>query len=244
VSAPPAPAANPHVPTVLKGLAAAPSAAAIVLSLSFFGFGAFARDLGLEAWQLVAMAVSTWALPSLVIFIVSMAAGAGPFAAAFAVAVSALRLLPMTIALMPYLSTEGLKRRWLFLATHFVAVTSYVEGLARLPAMAPERRTSWFIGFCAGVMALATTSGVVGYHVAGATPKPIAIGLVFMTPMYFICGMATTAASRHELLALALGFVLGPALMLVVPEFSLALAGAIGGTLAYALRRLTPRATP
>ena len=202
MSAPPAPAANPHGPTVLEGLRAAPSAAAMVLALSFFGFGAFARDLGLEAWQLAAMAVSTWALPSLVIFVVSMAAGAGPLAAAFAVTVSALRLLPMTIALMPYLSTEGLKRRWLFLATHFVAVTSYVEGLARLPAMAPERRTSWFIGFCAGVMLLAVTSSVVGYHVAGANNNPIDDRIVIITPIKFKIVRHTNPHSTTDLISL------------------------------------------
>ena len=229
---------NPDFASVLEGLRASPCAASLVLSLSFFGFGAFARDLGLALWQLVFMAFSTWALPSIVIFTITMASGAGILVAALAVAVSAIRLMPMTIALMPYYTTEGLKRRWLFAIAHFVAVTSYVEGLARLPSRDPATRTSYFLGFCVGVMLIATSAGVTGYLVAGATPKPIAIGLVFMTPMYFICGMAMTASSRFELLALALGFGLGSGLMFIVPEFSLALAGILGGGASYALRSL------
>lgn len=231
----------PTLAGVRRGLEAAPCPAAIVLALSFLGFGAFARDQGLALWQLVLLCVTTWALPSKVIFIASLASGAGLLATASAVALSAVRLMPMTFALMPYLASEGLKRRWLILVTHFVAVTAYVEGLIRLPKMAPSERASFFLGFGIGVMTLATTAAVIGFTVAGDLPRPIAIALVFMTPMYFLCGMMLTAGDPLEAVALALGFVLGPVFALILPDVSLVAAGLVGGSAAYALRVLVRR---
>lgn len=226
---------------VLRGLRASMSTACVILCFSFFGFGAYARDAGFALWHVAMFGFTVWALPSAVVFVTAMASGASLWAAALAVTLSAVRLLPMTVALTPLLRQEPVKRIWFFVASHFVAVTGYVEALLRLPKVPAERRLSFFLGLGTGLMTSATCAGLVGHIVAGSMPPPVAAGLVFLTPLYFLLSMFNASASLAEKLALAFGFVLGPIAHRFDPEFDLLYAGLAGGTLGYLVHRLRRR---
>jgi hypothetical protein len=62
--------------------------------------------------------------------------------AAIAVTVSAIRLFPMVVSVLPLMKTPQTKRRHLVLATHFIAVTLWVECYRLLPKVPRERRIS------------------------------------------------------------------------------------------------------
>ncbi|HAT87648.1 MAG TPA: AzlC family protein, partial [Rhizobiales bacterium] len=76
---------------------------AIVLYLSFIGFGGFARESGVEIDHALAMTGLIWALPSQVVLIGGVVSGAGLAAIALAVTLASIRLMPMVVALVPEL---------------------------------------------------------------------------------------------------------------------------------------------
>lgn len=216
----------------------------IVLSTTFFGFGAFARDLGFPLWQVGMLSAAVWAMPSSVVFVVAVSGGASLFAAALAVTLSAVRLLPMTVALMPHMAAARARRGWFYLASHFVAVTGYVEALVRFPRVPPEHRLAFFLGLGTSLMTVASSAAVLGYLVAAALPPLLAGGLLFVTPIYFLLSMVAAATSWPERSAVAFGFALGPIAHRLEPELDLLWAGLIGGTAAYGVHRLRKRRAP
>lgn len=232
----PADRTRPALPWVVRGWRAAHSFAGLILCLAFVGFGAFARDAGFTFWQVVGMGPLVWALPSCVVFVAAMTAGASLPAAAFAVALSAVRLLPMTVAIVPQMAAERVRRIWFYVAAHFIAVTGYVEAILRLPHVPADVRLSFFLGLGIGLMTNATAACALGYLAAGVFPAPVATGLVFVTPVYFLLSLFT-AGALTERIALALGFALLPLAHWIEPELDLLWAGLIAGTVAHVIGR-------
>lgn len=215
------------------GLRAAYSVAAFVLFATALGFGALARDAGLTVGHAAFLSLTMFALPNQVVLVDQLARGATLAGAAFAVTVAAVRLFPMVAAIMPTL--RGSRPRWLLelAAAHFVAVTTWLEGVRRLPEFAPELRLAHHLGIGAGVCCTMMLGSVAGYTLTAGVPAPVSAALVFTTPLYFILSLVATAHSRMDKAALVLGCALAPPLYLLAPGFDLLATGLIGGTLAY-----------
>jgi predicted branched-subunit amino acid permease len=156
-------------------------------------------------------------------------------AAAFAVALAALRLLPMTVTLVPLLKGRRPHPLLETLAVHFVAVTPWIESLRRLPALRPERRLANHIGLGLAFSGTSVAGTLFGYLLAGGVPTPLAATLLFVTPVYFLLSLLATSQSRMDVLAIAIGCALAPVLYLVAPGFDLLATGLVGGTLAFLL---------
>ena len=71
---------------------------------------------------------------------------------AIAVTVSAIRLFPMVVAVLPMMRTAKTKRRQLVLVAHFTAVTLWVECYRFLPHVPRERRIAFIHGLGCGLM--------------------------------------------------------------------------------------------
>jgi predicted branched-subunit amino acid permease len=199
------------------------------------GFGALARDVGLTFGNTLFVAVTMVALPNQVVLVDEIARGAAVTAIALAVTLTALRLLPMTVSLMPLM--RGSKRRPLaeFVATWPIAITSWIEGMRRLPELPPDLRLAFHYGTCLGMVTSTVTGSLVGYLLAGNLPPILAAALLFMTPIYFLLSLITTSKTLADHAALGLGAVIGPVMFLAVPGFDLMLTGLIAGTAAYVL---------
>lgn len=208
----------------------------VVLFASFFGFGAFARASGFSLVETVFTA-GIFAVPGQVVLADSLASGAGLFAAALAVTLTAVRLLPMTVALMPELRTGPMPVWRQVVVAHFVAVTVWVETMRRLPELPREARLPFYTAMTLTLLPLVLIAAALGHAAAGAVPTAIAAGLLFLTPLYFLLSMLAAARERADLTAVALGLVLGPAIYIYAPGLDLLLTGLIGGTLAYGLGR-------
>lgn len=222
----------------LNGVRGSLSLGLVVLSLSFVGFGAFARDAGFPLWQVVFMSLTIWALPSALVFVAALAGGAGVAAAGIAVALSAVRLLPMTIAVMPLFGrTSHIRRVWLVIAVHYVAVTAYVEGFLKLPTVPEDHRVAYFVGLGSGLMVIATSFGAVGYLIAGSLPVSLGLGLVIISPLYFLLSMLKAATSISEKFALAAGLIFGPVAHSFTSEFDLLVGGLAAGIAGYLAQR-------
>ena len=156
---------------------------------------------------------------------------------ALAVGLTNARLLPMTVTLMPYFNEAGTPRWKLYIASHWIAVTGWAEAMRSFPAMPPERRYPFFVGMSLVLWGSCILASGVGYYIAGLVPFHVSLGLVFLNPIYFMLVFASDLANRGRAMALLLGAIAGPALHLVVPDWSLLIAGLTAGTLGYLIGR-------
>jgi len=209
----------------------------VILFFAMIGFGALARDAGLSAGQAVFMTVGIFQLPGQVALVDQIARDATLAAAAFAVLLTAIRLLPMTVVLIPWLSGSGLPRWMEYAGSHFVAVTAWVESLNRLPPLPQAVRLPYYLGFASVLCSSTVLATLAGYHLAGQVPSNLGAALLFLTPIYFVLSLIATAASLADRLAIALGVVLGPMFFIFMPGLDLLATGLAGGTLAYLIGR-------
>jgi predicted branched-subunit amino acid permease len=205
---------------------------------NYIGFGALAHDLGFTLGWAMLSTVLIWAAPAQVILVSALGGGGALIEAAAAVALSAVRLLPMVVAMLPQLKGPDVRARHLLLPAHFTAVSMWVEALRLLPAQPRERRIAFCNGLGTGFTLSAVTATGLGFYLAGMLPVLFAAALLFLTPMGFMVMVARNSRLLVDRLAFALGLVLAPALASAKVELDLLWTGIIGGTFAYALHRL------
>lgn len=224
-----------------RGMAQVLSLPALILISAFVGFGGLAREAGVSLGQLIFMVPTVWALPSHLILVSGIAAGIPLLAIIPAVALAAVRMMPMTMALVPEIRVPGSKTWHLLLVSNMIAITAWMHTIQKAPEIPRVGRLPFFAGF-AGIMMVSTTvvSGLV-HQLAATFPVPIMAALYFLTPIYFAASSWNTARVKAEHLALILGFGLGPLLFMVVPEANILFAGVIGGFAAFAFHKLVTR---
>jgi predicted branched-subunit amino acid permease len=228
-----------------RGLLIAFSVPAFVLFATALGFGALARDSGFTMAHTAFMAATMFALPNQVVLVDQLARGATLAAAALAVTLAAVRLFPMVATLAP--AYRGTRRRPIleFVAGHFVAITSWIEGNRRLSAVPVDLRLPFHLGMGVSLTIVMLSGSLAGHALAGTVPPLVSAALLFTTPLYFILSLVATSGSRMDLAAVVLGCGLAPALYLLVPDFDLLATGLIGGTAAFLWgRRTGSRAIP
>jgi len=237
---------DPHSPTgnvswCLKGVRAAISIPGLILASAFIGFAGLAREAGLTLAQTVFMTGIVWALPAKVVLVGSIIAGNSLPAAAFAVALSSVRLTPMVVALVPELRGPHTRKLTLYLLSHFVAVTSWVLAMERLKTVPREMRTAYYLGLGGALVLLNMTVVAVVFLLAGRLPPLVSAGLFFLTPVYFLTSLWGSARESAGHVAMLLGLLLGPVAHILVPEFDLVASGLVGGLLAYGFHVLAKR---
>lgn len=220
---------------VLAAVRRAVGVPAIVLGASFVGFGALVHQTGLSVWHALFSTATGWALPGQVALFELYALGASILVIAAAVALTAARLLPMAVTLVPLVRAPGTPRWLYYLAANWIAVTSWAVAMRDCPRMPAEQRLPYFMAFGCTLWAITLVTTVVGFALAGAVPRQITLGLVFINPIYFMLMTAGDVRGRARVLAALLGAAAGPALYLLTPNWSLLLAGIGAGSLAFLL---------
>ena len=210
----------------------------LVLMGTYIGLGALAHDFGLSSTWLALSSMLVWAAPAQVIVISALGTGGPLIEIAIAVTLSAIRLFPMAVVLLPLLRGPETRMRELLLPTHFVSVSMWVESLRHLPAVAQRHRIPFCNGLSITYMGTAVVFGYVGFYLAAGLPPLYAGALLFLTPMSFLISTARNARMMIDRLALVLGLVLGPLLAWWQVDLDLMWTGIIGGTVAYGINRL------
>ncbi|MGF7005200.1 AzlC family ABC transporter permease [Aminobacter sp. BE322] len=228
----------------LRGARTAVSIPGLILASAFVGFAGLAKEAGLTLAETVFMVGMVWALPAKVVLVGAILSGASLPAAAFAVALSSIRLAPMVVALVPELRGPKTPRWVLYVLSHFVAVTSWVLAMERLRGIPRDMRTSYYAGL--GSTLVLVNMGVVAimFLVADSLPPAVSAALFLLTPMYFLTSLWGSARERAGHVAMVIGLVVGPLLHLVVPGFDLLGAGLIGGGAAFMFHKLSRRRAP
>lgn len=222
----------------IGGMRATISPAAIVLIFSMIGFGALARENGFSAFHTAFITFFVWALPGQVVLVSEVAAGASLLVAALAVTLTAVRLMPLAVTLMPMLRGDNTPKWKLYLLSHFMAITVWVESMRKLPAMPREDRIPYYSGFCTLLLSVNIVAVLIGHTLAGLFSPLLAAGLLFLTPIYFTLSLISVSDDIAGRLALVFGMILGPLFFVLTPGFDLMLAGLIGGSAAYGIGRM------
>jgi hypothetical protein len=144
----------------------------------------------------------------------------------------------MVVTLLPLIKSPTTRYRELLLPAHLTAVSMWVEALRLLPARPREGRIAFCNGLATGFMLAAHIGTLVGFHLAGSLPKMLTAGLLFLTPMSFLCSTTRNARLLVDRLALVFGLLLGPLLVWWEVRLDLLWTGIIGGSAAYAIYRI------
>ena len=216
-----------------RGLGIAFQIPAVILAATGAGFGALAHDAGLAFGHTAFVSLILYATPGQVVLIDQLARGASLLGGAVAVSLTAIRLLPMMVSLMPYLRAPGVPRWQYVAAAHFIAITGWTEAFRRLPKLPVHLRMPHFLGLGTALMLMLQLGTIIGYCLAGAVPVLLTSALLFMTPLYFSMSLILNARQPIDWAALTAGAVLGPIFIVAAPGFDLLLSGLIGGTLAW-----------
>ena len=221
----------------IRGLALAFEIPALILAATGAGFGALAHDAGIPFGLTAFMSLVLYATPAQVVLVDQLARGASILGGAFAISLTAIRLLPMTVSLMPYLRSPGAPRWQYVAACHFIAITGWTEAFRRLPLLPEGIRLAHFLGLGTALMTSLLIGTIAGYALAGVVPALLTSALLFMTPLYFLMSLLLNAKQTIDIAALVAGIVLGPVFFLAAPGFDLLLSGLVGGTIAFLIGR-------
>lgn len=208
----------------------------IVLFAGFIGFGGLIRDIGFPLGAALLSTVLVWALPAQLLIVGGFAAGSSAPVIALAVGLSSVRFFPIVASIMPMIRGKSGLGTQLF-ASHFVAVSAWVESIRLVPPLPAYARMPFFLGLSNYFLWGSVVTTVIGYFLAGTLPQALANGLVFLTPISFLLQLIRNANDLVDKSALLLGLALTPVFAVYGGSFDLLWIGAIGGGAAYAIGR-------
>jgi predicted branched-subunit amino acid permease len=209
----------------------------LVLFVTYIGIGALAHDTHFSlAWAMLSTAL-VWAGPAQIILITTLASGVGILQSAIAVTISAIRLFPMVVAVLPMMRNPGTKRRHLILIAHFTAVTLWVECYRFLPHVPRERRVAFVHGLGCGLLAIGLCATVIGYLLAANLTQTFASAILLLTPLAFLFSTARNSKGLADILALALGLAFYPMAALLDSGLDILVSGVAAGTIAFLVHK-------
>ncbi|GAC1634698.1 MAG: AzlC family ABC transporter permease [Bradyrhizobium sp.] len=205
----------------------------LVLFATYLGIGALAHDTHFSLGWALASTVLVWAGPAQIILISTLGSGATAVQAAIAVTVSAIRLFPMVVSVLPMIRTPQTKRRHLLLVTHFIAVTLWVECYRLLPRVPRGRRIAFTHGLGVGLVLICAVATTIGYGLAASLPQLFAAAILLLTPLAFLLSTARNCRQLADIVALGLGLALFPLAATLHSGVDILISGVSAGTIAY-----------
>jgi predicted branched-subunit amino acid permease len=205
----------------------------LVLFATYLGIGALAHDSHFSLGWVLGSTLLVWAGPAQIILISTLGSGAMAVQAAIAVTVSAIRLFPMVVSVLPLMKTPDTKRRHLVLAAHFIAVTLWVECYRLLPQVPRERRIAFTHGLGCGLLTVCLFATTLGYGLAANLPQLFAAAILLLTPLAFLLSTARNCKQVSDLVALLLGLALFPLVSKLHTGVDILISGITAGTIAY-----------
>ncbi len=208
-----------------------------VLFVTYIGIGALAHDTHFSlAWALLSTLL-VWAGPAQIILISTLASGASIIQSAIAVTVSAIRLFPMVISVLPMMRSPETKKRQLVLVAHLTAVTLWVECYRFLPHVPRERRIAFIHGLGSGLVLIGLVATTVGYELAANLTQTFASAILLLTPLSFLFSTARNSRELADVLALGLGLAFYPLASLLGSGFDILISGVAAGTVAFLVHK-------
>jgi len=209
---------------------------ALMLLASMTGFGSLARESGLPLGVALASTAGIWGLPGQVAMAELYAAGTPVMFVILAVSLANARFMPMAVSFIPLMRHHVRSYGWMFLLVQFMSINSWAAGLRRFDEINPGLRQRYYIVFALICMSSGLAGTFLGFVGVTAMPRPVALGLIFLNPLFFAVLLAGSR-TRIAALALAIGAPLGPVFHLVSPDWGLLATGVVGGSAAFLINR-------
>ena len=211
--------------------------AGIVLFTTFFAYGALVNGTNIDLSVGLGLSLFTFAVPGQVVLVDELARGGSILTAAIATTLTAIRLLPLSVSMMPVVRDKDTPRWMLMIIVHYVAVTVWIQSMQLLPKLPREQRAPFCLGMCLSLSSMALVATVIGFYASHLLPPNVAAATLLITPMYFF--LSTFGAVKHlaEKYAFAIGSVLSIFFIYTYPDLALLGTGMIGGTAAYFIAR-------
>lgn len=206
------------------------------LLFSMLGFGSLVHQSDLPLAMAVASTVGIWGLPGQLTLVEMHAAGASAFFAILGVALANARFLPMVVSFLPLMPGRSARMAPNFALAQLLSINSWAAGLKRFPEIALEARRRYYVVFGLICMSAGVLGTIIGFMGVGFVPHEIALGLLFMNPLFFAV-LLLGVDNRWVVIALLVGAPLGLLFHLIVPDLDLLLTGAVGGSLTFFLSR-------
>jgi len=149
------------------------------------------------------------------------------------VTVSAIRLFPMVVSVLPLMRTPKTRRRELIFAAHLTAVTLWVECHRFLPQVPRERRIAFVHGLGCGLVSVCLCANTVGYFLAANLTQALGAAILLLTPLSFLFSTARNSREIADIVALVLGLVLYPLAAKMNSGLDILVSGLVAGTVAY-----------
>ena len=206
---------------------------AIALGCCFVAIGALLKNLGFNIQESIFSTVLTYALPGSLVMAESMLIGASLLNIFLAVWFVNARLYPMAVSLFPLMMHKSQPKWKYYFSCHFIAVSAWLIMKSNYKKIPKEYRIDYWIGIGSGTVSVSVIGTFIGFYFSEYMNKDMMIGLAILNPVYFLCMMVGASKTIQVTLSVLLGIILGPIIYLFSPEWSILLAGVIGGTIAY-----------
>ena len=206
---------------------------AIALGLSFLAIGALLKNLGFTIQESIFSTFLTYALPGSLVMAESMLIGASLLNIFLAVWFVNARLYPMAVSLFPLMMHKSQPKWKYYFSCHFIAVSAWLIMKSNYKKIPKEYRIDYWIGIGSATVSVSVIGTFIGFYFSEYMNKDMMIGLAILNPVYFLCMMVGASKTIQVTLSVLLGIILGPIIYLFSTEWSILLAGVIGGTIAY-----------
>jgi len=210
----------------------------LVLFATYLGIGALAHDSHFSLLWALCSTLFVWAGPAQIILITTLGSGATVIQSAIAVTVSAIRLFPMVVSVLPLMRTPTTKRRELVFAAHLTAVTLWVECFRFLPQVPRERRIAFIEGLGCGLVCVCLVANTIGFLLAANLSALLAAAILMLTPLAFLFSTARNCRELADVVALVLGLALFPLATMLDSGVDILVSGVVAGTIAYGVHRV------
>ena len=143
------------------------------------------------------------------------------------------RLYPMAVSLFPLMMHKSQSKWKYYFSCHFIAVSAWLIMKSNYKKIPKEYRIDYWIGIGSATVSVSVIGTFIGFSFSEYLNKDMMMGLAILNPVYFLCMMVGASKTIPVTLSVLLGTILGPIIYLFSPEWSILLAGVIGGTIAY-----------
>ena len=147
------------------------------------------------------------------------------------------RLFPMTLYLIPIIRNKKTSRWQLFLVSHVIAATAWINMLEINKKISKNERFNFFVGYAVFLWLNSVLFTILGFLFSNYVNTAILIGMVFFNPMYFLAITISNLKEKKLYLVFFLAIFLSPIFNKITIDWSILLSGITSGVIAHLIIR-------
>ena len=203
------------------------------MGLSFFTFGTYLNSSGFNFLQSFLSSFFAFALPGQFVMAETLLSGGNLLNIFLAVLLTNARLFPMTVYLIPIIKNNNTPKWQLFLISHLVAATAWINMLEIKKKIKKKNRLAFFTGYAGFLWLNSVIFTLLGYLSSNFITKEILIGMVFFNPMYFLALTISNFKEKKLYIIFFLSVFFMPIFYFISSDWSVLLSGVLSGIIAH-----------